>query len=182
MRHTLRAHFYSSTTIDFVVCLHSPQTEVCPLCAGCLGDNHRRSHPLYIKTPFLARHDSRQAVCLHSPQARVCPLCSGTLGSLNTTLSVAVYLHSPQTGFYSLHAEVSSWLQPSILLSIASQESSLRPAQLSVLQYVFTVLRLQVCSLCVGACILPGITLSVAVRLCSHQTGVYPLRAGAYPA
>ena len=34
MHHTLRAHFYFSTTLSVVVYLHSPQTEVCLLCAG----------------------------------------------------------------------------------------------------------------------------------------------------
>ena len=33
VRHTLRAYFYSSTTLDIVVCLHSLQTEVYLLCA-----------------------------------------------------------------------------------------------------------------------------------------------------
>ena len=34
MHHTLRTHFCSSTTLSVAVYLHSPQTEVCPLCAG----------------------------------------------------------------------------------------------------------------------------------------------------
>ena len=33
VRHTLRAHFYTSTTLGIVVYLHSSQTEVYPLCA-----------------------------------------------------------------------------------------------------------------------------------------------------
>ena len=34
VRHALRANFYSSMTFCIVVCLHSPQIEICPLCAG----------------------------------------------------------------------------------------------------------------------------------------------------
>ena len=34
MCHTLRAHFYSSTTLSVAVYLHSPQTEAYPLYAG----------------------------------------------------------------------------------------------------------------------------------------------------
>ena len=32
--HTLMAHFCFTMTLDVVVCLYSPQTEVCPLCVG----------------------------------------------------------------------------------------------------------------------------------------------------
>ena len=36
VRHTLKAHFCSSTTLGIAICLHSPQTKVCPLCAGAV--------------------------------------------------------------------------------------------------------------------------------------------------
>ena len=38
VRHTLKLIFDSNITLGIVVCLHSPQTDVCPLCAkGVLG-------------------------------------------------------------------------------------------------------------------------------------------------
>ena len=33
VHHTLRAHFYSNTTLGVAIYLHSPQMEVCLLCA-----------------------------------------------------------------------------------------------------------------------------------------------------
>ena len=97
------------------------------MCWSCLGDNHQHSHPLHIKTPFLVLHDSRHAVYLHNPQTRVCPLCVGALGSLSLTLDIVMCLRNPQTGVCPLLAEVPYGLQPSALLSVASQESSLSP-------------------------------------------------------
>ena len=89
-------------------CLSSQPSNQFPstMCWSCLGDNHRHSRSLYIKTPFLARHNSRHAVCLHSPQTRVCTLCSGTLGSINTTLSIAIHLRNSQTRVCPLHDDV----------------------------------------------------------------------------
>ena len=111
------------------------------MCWSCLTDNHWHSRPLYIKTLFLAWHDSRHVVCLHSPQTKVCLLCAGTLGSFSTTLSVSVCLRSSQTGVCSLRAEVPSWLKLLALPSVASQKSFLRPTRLLVVRYVFKALR-----------------------------------------
>ena len=144
MRHTLRAHFWSSTTLGVAICLHSIQTKVCPLCAGVVfGNNHRYSRLLHIKTPVLARHDSRHAVCPYSPQTGVCPLCARILGSLSTTLGIVVRLRRSQTGVCLLRAEVPSWLQHSTSSFVASQESSLHLARLLAFPYVFIALRLE---------------------------------------
>ena len=102
------------------------------VCWNYLGDNHRQSRPLHIKTPLLAQYDSRHAVC---------PRYTRTLGSLSTTLAIVVHLRNHQTGVCPLHIEVPSWLQPLMSLSVASQESSLHLARLSVLLYVFIALR-----------------------------------------
>ena len=110
---------------------------------SCLGGNLRRSRLLYIKTPFLAQHDSQHVFCLHSPQTEVRPLCAKTLGSLSTTLSIVICLRNPQTGVCLLHAEVSSWSQPSVLPSVASQEFSMCPRRLLALPCVFKALRPQ---------------------------------------
>ena len=113
------------------------------VCWSCLGDNLRRSRPLYIKTHFLTWHDSRHVVCLHNPQTGVRPQCARILGSLSTTFGIVVHLYNPQTGVCPLLTKVPSWLQPSVLPFVASQESSLRLPQLSALSYVFTALRPQ---------------------------------------
>ena len=137
------------------------------MCWSCLGDNHWHSHPLYIKTPFLARHDSWHTVCLRSPHTRVCPLCVRTLGSFSITLGIVIRLRR----VCLLCAEVPSWLQPSMLSSVACQESSLRPARLSALSYVFIVLKLQSIRCVLGLVFCLG-----------HQIRVCPLHARACPA
>ena len=54
VRHTLRAHFYSRTTLDVAVCLHIPQTEVCPLCTrGVLGTTIGIAIRCISRLPFL---------------------------------------------------------------------------------------------------------------------------------
>ena len=70
-------------------------------------------------------------------------MCVETLGSLSTMLGVVDCLHSPQTGVCPLRVAVPSWLQPSVLPSVASQESSSFLARLSALPYVFIALRPQ---------------------------------------
>ena len=114
MRHTLRAHFCSNTILSIVVCLHSPQTKVCLLCARVI---------LGTTIGIAVR-------CISRP-----------LFLPNTTLGVAVYLHRPQTGVCLLRAEVPSWFQPLVSLSIAYQESSLRLTRLSALPSVFVALK-----------------------------------------
>ena len=70
-------------------------------------------------------------VCLYSPQTGVRPLCDGTLGSLSTTLGIFIRHCIPQTRVCLRLVKVPSWLQPSVLLSVASQKSFLCPARLS---------------------------------------------------
>ena len=132
---------YPVMSASIVVRLTPSDWSLSTVCWSYLGDNHQYSHLLYIKTPVLARHDSRHAVCLHSHQTRVYLLCTGSLGSLSTTFGIIVHLCSPLTGVCPLHAKVLSWLQPSGSPSVASQKSSLCPAWLSTLPYVFTALR-----------------------------------------
>ena len=152
------------------------------MCWSCVGDNHRHSRPLHIKTPFLAQHDSQHVVYLHSPQTGVCPPCARTLGSLITTLSIVVRLCSPQTRVCPLRAEVPSWIQPSVLPSVASQEFFFSPCTILSIAICLHSPQTAVCLLCVKTCILLGMTLDVAFRLRSHQTRVCPLYAGACPA
>ena len=142
------------------------------MCWSCLRDNLRRSHPLYIKTPFLAQHNSWHAVCLHNPQTGVYPLCVGTLGSLSMTLDVSVHLCNPQTRVCLLCAEVPSWLQPLVLVRYFPRIFFTLCTTLGVaicLHNSQTV----VCLLCTKTCIFLSTTIGVVIRLRNHQTGVY---------
>ena len=52
--HTLRANFYSNTTLGVTICLHSPQTKVCPLCVGgVLGTTIDIAVHCISRLPFL---------------------------------------------------------------------------------------------------------------------------------
>ena len=72
VRHTLRAHFCSSTTLGVAVYLHSPQTEVCPLCIGVvLGTTigivaHCISRPLFLPGTTLSMPSIFTALILKS--------------------------------------------------------------------------------------------------------------------
>ena len=170
---------------DFWCCRLSSQPSdrsLFTVCWSCLRDNHGHRCSLHIKTLVLVRHDSRHAVCLHSPQTGICSLRAGTLGSLSMTLSIIVRLRILQTGVCLMCVEVPFWLQPLASPSVSSQESFLRLAQLLELLYLFIALRSKsvYCVLCARTYIFPVTTLGVAVCLCSHQTVVSPLHAGAY--
>ena len=111
MRHTLRAHFCSSMTLDVAICLHISQIEVCLLCArAVLGTTIGIVVYCILKTFILTRHDSQHVVCLHSPQIEIYLLCAKTLGSFSMTLGIVIRLHRPQTKVCMLCAEVPSWL------------------------------------------------------------------------
>ena len=137
MRHTLRAYFYSSTTLGVTVYLYSLQIEVCPLCVGVVLGTTIDIVICCISRLLFLPYTTLDMPSLHSLQTRVCLLPVETLGSLD----IVVRLCSPQTGVYLLRAEVPIWLHHFILSFVASQESSLRPTRLSVLPYDFTTLR-----------------------------------------
>ena len=139
------------------------------------------SRPLYIKTLFLARHDSWHAVYLYSPQTRVYPLYAGTLGFLRMTLGISVRLRSPQTK--SVRCLLRYLLGYNLWCCCM-----LLPKTIFVPCTTFSVtvclhsLQTVVYLLCSGTCILSSTTLGIAIRLRSHQTGVCPPSASACPA
>ena len=129
VRHTLGAYFYSNMTLGVVVFLHSPQTEVCPLCARVvLGITISIVVRCISRLSFLPDTTLDMLSIFTALRLKSVRLCIETLGSLSTTLGIVVFLCSPQIGVYLLHARVLSWLQLLALSSVASQESSLSPA------------------------------------------------------
>ena len=79
LRNTFRVRFCSSTTLDVAIYLHSPQIEVCLLCARVvLGTTIDIAIRFMSRPSFLPCMTLDIIVCLHSPQTGVCLLCART--------------------------------------------------------------------------------------------------------
>ena len=141
VRRTLWVHFCSSTILSIVVCLHNPQTEVCPLCARTVLGTTIGIAIYCISRPLFLQHDSRCCRLSSQPSDWSLSIVCQDVGFLIMTFDIAIRLLNPQYEVCPLRVEFPSRLQPLASPSVAYQESSLLPAQLSVLSSVFTALK-----------------------------------------